>query len=237
MKLKIVILQLFIAGFFSPGCNDSNSPVQEEQSTENINADDSEFSQTHGKDTSASPTSNGSHNSDSESAKGSTKENDTSQKNDSESGNDKGSHGQQGKESENGTDATADTDTQMDSETAHPLITDTNTSSGNPEDTEQHIDSSTDSNPLECQYTCRSENWCDNKDGIVHDELSCKEATQVCCEMENDTDTRGGGEEPDTNDSVCIFECHSKIWCASNSATVYENLTCSGKQVCCAIEE
>ena len=94
-----------------------------------------------------------------------------------------------------------------------------------------------------CPFTCRSENWCNNNDGIVHDSYICDEvtATQVCCELADDSDSgsegHDNGEVDSDTDITCTYGCHSKSWCTANDGVVYAELTCNGNQICCAIEE
>lgn len=157
------------------------------------------------------------------------------------------------------TGTTGDTAVVTDTATDSNSLIDTNDSAGTDTDTGSidtgtAIDSATDSesssddtDTLTCPYACRTQNGCLNSGGTVLETLACSEPTQVCCQPDNDSDSSGEDTDTDTDDTetpddtdsttdaICDVGCHSASWCHTNSATIYEDLTCTGNQICCEI--
>lgn len=121
---------------------------------------------------------------------------------------------------------------------------DTAPDTANDTDADTDSDSTVDTDESDCPFVCRSENWCATNDGIVSEVFTCAEANQVCCEfVSDDTETE---TEPDTaldtdtetaDEVTCTVGCHSASWCHSNDATVYDDQSCTGNQVCCEVVE
>lgn len=155
--------------------------------------------------------------------------------------------------SDNPTVSTDDTVTDTGSDTA---VSDTDAGS----DSTSVSDTASTLGATDCPHTCHTYNWCSINDGIIHEEFNCGEQTLVCCEtvpdtnLEADTNTdtnadtntdseAGTGQKSDSDGSdtaeapVCIWECHSPSWCYTNDAQIYEDQSCDGNQICCAVTQ
>ncbi|MBN2526036.1 MAG: hypothetical protein JXR76_06550 [Deltaproteobacteria bacterium] len=242
MKKTFLIPQLIFIVIFLAGCSDSGSAEQPEQATDDIEVTDSNSDDVKELDSDstmpggdARDTSHGnSDGQDSQSAENA----DTAQDDDTDTRGPQGRDTDKGSDEPSGTDAASTDDNDPDDSDED---TETTSTPDNQDDSDDSTKNDTDVDPDACVYTCRAENWCTNNDGVIHEDLNCDEATQVCCEVEDDSDTRGRGDggDDDTDSSInsCTYECHPNSWCTGNNATIYEDLTCSGKQVCCAVQE
>jgi hypothetical protein len=143
-------------------------------------------------------------------------------------------------------DTDTDTDTDMDTDTDSDTDVDTDTDSDT--DTDNDTDTDTDTNTdipdvdgggVACEFECISLRRCENRDGVVRNDMTCPN-NDVCCEAEpEDTDLDTAIQIPDDTDTGdCPYMCVGSGWCTSRNGIVHDTFSCDNTdQLCCELDD